>query len=322
MGGISHLSRETRELRYYSSRSKKKKEDGDPEEEEDKKQAKRRISAGIALGLVSRKAPVIASNNFSGRGRSYEISEHERQVKDDLLKKARNQGIKIVEMPSESNSAYMGTPLAGKLKKMFAPILKGGTFDHLGEDTIIIGGEKDSLLNSAGVLAHELGHSQYISPKDSDRTLSKDFIAKTSHRLQPISSLAASKAGILASAIHGYKSGVKSEKDKEEGKEESRWNKVRAVAVPGIAIAPNLIAEASASVKGLKMLKEAGANEDLLRSARGDLGAAFGTYAGASLLPIAAGAAGRLVGKGVTKLKNKKNRKKEKESSKENQNDN
>lgn len=319
MGGISRLSRETRELRYYSSRSKKKKEDKDPEEEEDKKQAKRRISAGIALGLVS-KGPAIASSNFSGRGKSYKISEHERLVKDNLLKKASNQGINVVEMPSEGNSAYTGTPLAGKMKEMFD--IKGGIFDHYGKDTIIIGGEKDSLLNSAGVLAHELGHAQYISPKDSDRPLSKGFLAKTSHRLQPISSLATSKAGILASAIHGYQSGVKSGKDKEEGKEESKWNKVRAVAVPGIAVAPNLIAEASASMKGLKMLKEAGANEDLLRSARGDLGAAYGTYAAASLLPVAAGALGRFVGKRVTKLENKKKRKKEKEASKENQKNN
>jgi hypothetical protein len=249
------------------------------------------IAAGISLGVLSNKmAPAFRNKLIENTMSSYNTSDEDEQIRESLLKKAEDQGITVTRDPYYDNSAY-----------------------DPGTDSMIIGGDDESVLNSPGVIAHELGHAQYMS---SDGSRSNDFIAKGAHKLYHVGDVASSGLGIAASALHGYHSGIKSEKDKEKGKKETAWNKVRSVAVPGVLVAPQLIAEGSASVKGLKMMKEAGASKELINDAKGDLASAFGTYAAHAVLPVAAGYAGRLVGKGVARLKRKRKKKKEQKSQK------
>lgn len=245
------------------------------------------IAAGISLGVLSKKiAPALSQKNLENTMSSYNMSEEDKQIRESLLKKAEDQGITVTKDPYFNNSGY-----------------------YPKRDSIVIGGDRDSILNSSAVIAHELGHAQYMSP-DGATPRSNNLIAKGAHKLYPVGNIASSGLGITALALHGYHSGIKSEKDKEKGKKETVWNKVRSVAVPGALVAPQLIAEGSASVKGLKLMKEAGASKELINDARGDLASAFGTYAVRALLPIAAGYAGRLVGKGVARLKRKRKDKK------------
>ena len=78
-------------------------------------------------------------------------------------------------------------------------------------------------------------------------------------------------------------------------------------------VAPLLVAEGAASVKGYKLLKKAGASKEALKVTRKSLGNAHGTYASLAAAPVAVGEASRLVGKAVGKKKYGKNKKDKKE---------
>ena len=70
---------------------------------------------------------------------------------------------------------------------------------------------------------------------------------------------------------------------------------------------PVLISEAAASRKGLKTLKKLGASKELLKSARKDLGNAYGTYLSASLKPVASEIGGHGLGVAYGIAREKKN---------------
>ena len=138
----------------------------------------------------------------------------------------------------------------------------------------------------------------------------KNVVAKGAHKFNALSKFGTTGIGDLNKAyprmaavygIHGYASGLKAAKDESEGKKESKWNKVRAVAVPAMVSAPMLISEAAASRKGLKLLKQAGASKEAMKVAKKSLGNAHGTYASLAAGNIVAGEGGRLVGKAVGK---------------------
>lgn len=157
--------------------------------------------------------------------------------------------------------------------------------------------------NDADVLAHEIGHSNYLR---SGR--SKSIIGKAAHKGYQASSIATvSPIGHLGIAANGFHSGMKSAKLKAEGKKESTWNKVRAAAVPAALAAPLLVAEGKASLNGLKNMKKLGASKELMKESRKRLGAAWGTYAGqAAVKSIALGEGSRLAGKGIGSMIYKK----------------
>jgi hypothetical protein len=134
-------------------------------------------------------------------------------------------------------------------------------FKYEGKDAILLGGfDKKSILGSAPTLAHELGHAQYGK---SGR--SKNIIAKTAHKLYGVDPLVHSKIGNATMFANGLHSGIKSEKLRSEGKKESTWNKIKSVAIPAALVAPVLVAEGAASLKGLKMMKNVGASKELMR---------------------------------------------------------
>lgn len=292
------------------------------------KNGEKELSAGIALGVGG----TVASNLATKKSGEYLLgskitAKDEKIVRQALKDKAKSQGIKVVDV-NLNNSAYTGSSEGKVIRKGLAKVIKklnksgnretaktvleeldrgsGGIIKHLGKDKIILGSGN---LSSADILSHELGHAQYMN---SDGGRSKNVVAKIAHKLNVPSKIAVSGLGVGLSAVHGFKSGVKSEKLKQEGKKESKWNKVKSIAVPALAVAPLLTMEGAASLKGLKMMKQAGASKELLNQSKKRLGAAFGTYAGQALKPIVAGEAGRIAGKGYVKI-NKNKKKKEKE---------
>ena len=293
------------------------------------KNREKEIGAGIALGVGG----IVAGDLVTKKSGKYLLgskitAKDEKIIRQALIDKAKSQGIKVVDTNLNNNSAYVGSSEGKAVKKGLAKVIKklnksgnretaktmlkgldsgsGGILKHLGKDRIILG---KGNLSRADVLSHELGHAQYMK---SGGGRSKNIIAKTAHKLNVPSKIAKSGLGVGLSAVHGFKSGVKSEKLKQEGKKESKWNKVKSIAVPALAVAPLLTMEGAASLKGLKMMKQAGASKELLNQSKKRLGAAFGTYAGQALKPIVAGEAGRIAGKGYAKM-NKNKKKKEKE---------
>lgn len=275
---------------------------------------RRLIASGVSAGIIgNRLSKKLHKSSYKSLINSKNNHPDEDKVRKALLDKAESQGIEVIPEKGLGNAAYTGLRSGKKIKdgleKITGVDLDYGLTKHLGKDRIIYD-PNNKALSSSTTLAHELGHAQY----GGEVKRSKDFIARTAHDLTPINKAAVGGLGIIGSAINGYRSGIKSEEAKEKGEKESNWNKVRSIAVPAALVSPLLISEASASVKGLKMLKEAGADKEMLADSRKTLGSAFGTYAAKALIPVIAGAAGRVVGKGVARLRRSR---KKKESNKE-----
>lgn len=247
-------------------------------------------------------------------------------VKEALLKKAKKQGIKVIESEGMDNSVYTGSQIGKGVRKAVAwgakKLRKHGkgneakqlidgisegvesqigdrkVFQSLGKDRVILG---HGNLADTDVLAHELGHAQYLK-----KGRSKSLIGKAAHKVMPVSSLSATKVGQAGVLVHGVRAGIKNERKKQEGKKVGKWDKVRSVAVPTALAAPLLIAEGKASLNGLKAMKKAGASKELLSQSRKRLGSAWSTYAGQASKSIAAGGGGELIGRGYAKMTKKK----------------
>ena len=305
-------------LRQYTF-SKKENKDS----EKDEKSSKRKVlelGVGIGVSGINNIGRGIGQGALMKKADEIRLSEEENsKLKSALKKQAKDQGTKIVEFPDLDNSmATEGGIIARSLHKLLNkyPELREDfkksdpTTEHIGTDTIILGKGKKS---DADVLAHELGHTQFTH-----RKRSKNFIAKAAHEISGLSRLGTSNKANVLYAASGFKNGLKSAKAKAEGKKEKTWDKIKSVAVPALVSAPMLITEASATGKGLKMLKNAGASKESMKQAKKALGAALGAYALQAGGSIASGYAGRLIGKAVGKKKYKnKNKNKEEKNKKE-----
>ena len=240
-------------------------------------------------------------------------AEDSGKIMGSLMKKAEDQGIKVMYNPNLGNSVYTGSgKLANYQRKLLETIKKrhpkiykklvGKLEDHLledlGKDRVLLGSGN---LNNVDVLSHELGHAQYMK---SGR--SKNILAKTAHKLLPLSNVARSPIGSAGAFALGARSGYKTEKKRSEGRKTSFWEKAAPVAIPVAAVSPLLIAEGAASLKGLKMMKEAGASKELLKQSKRRLGDAWGTYAAGSLKPLFASGAGAMSGRALAKMQNNK----------------
>ena len=297
-------------LRQYTF-SKKENKDS----EKDKKSSNRKaLGAGLGIAVVTDVGRGLGQGILMKKADEIRLSEEENsKLKSALKKQAKDQGTKIVEFPDLDDSmategGIMGRSfhkLLNKYPKLKEDLKKSDPItEHIGTDTIILGKGKTS---DADVLAHELGHTQFIH-----RKRSKNFIAKAAHEISGLSKLGTSNKANVLYAASGFKNGLKSAKAKAEGKKEKTWDKIKSVAVPALVSAPLLISEASASGKGLKMLKKAGASKESMKQAKKALGAAYGAYALQAGGSIASGYAGRLIGKAVGKKKYKNKNKEEK----------
>ena len=303
-------------LRQYTF-SKKENKDSEKDEKSSKRKALE-LGAGLGVGIgvsgINNIGRGIGQGALMKKADEIRLSEEENsKLKSALKKQAKDQGTKIVEFPDLDNSmATEGGIIARSLHKLLNkyPKLKEDLkksdpiTEHIGTDTIILGKGKKS---DADVLAHELGHTQFIH-----RKRSKNFIAKAAHEISGLSKLGTSNKANVLYAASGFKNGLKSAKAKAEGKKEKTWDKIKSVAVPALVSAPLLITEASATGKGLKMLKNAGASKESMKQAKKALGAALGVYALQAGGSIASGYAGRLIGKAVGKKKYKNKNKEEK----------
>lgn len=296
---------------------------------------KKRGAALVAGGAIAAAGAVKGGDKISAKsGRvlmNTELTAKDKDaIKSKLIKGAKKQGIKVVNDPNMNNAAYTGSKLGTKVRNTIAAgakFIKKATGDsskvregleqiesamddkglkqaykNLGKDSVVLG---KGTLAEADILSHELGHAQY---EKSGR--SKSVVGKAAHKLMPVSKLAMSKAGNVASFAHGVRSGMKNEKAKQEGKKTNAWQKARSVAVPAALTAPLLIAEGKASLNGLRAMKKAGASKELLKQSKKRLGAAWGTYAGGAATTVGVGGAGEAVGRGVAKLNKKKEEKK------------
>ena len=300
-------------LRQYTF-SKKENKDSEKDEKSSKRKA---LGVGLGIAVVTDVGKGIGQGTLMKKADEIRLSEEENsKLKSALKKQAKDQGTKIVEFPDLDNSmvtegGIMGRSfhkLLNKYPKLKEDVKKSDpTIEYIGTDTIITGKGRNS---DADVLAHELGHTQFTH-----RKRSKNFIAKAAHELSGLSELGTSNKANVLYAASGFKNGLKSAKAKAEGKKEKTWDKIKSVAVPALVSAPLLISEASASGKGLKMLKKAGASKESMKQAKKALGAAYGAYALQAGGSIASGYAGRLLGKAVGKKKYKNKEEKNKKES-------
>lgn len=134
----------------------------------------------------------------------------------------------------------------------------------------------------ADVLAHELGHSKHFQDRDGGR------ISKAAHKATKISPLVP-----IISIGSGVVSGIRSEKN---GKE-STLNRLSPYLISGALSTPTLVAEAAASKRGMKMLKDLGASEEYQKNAKKTFRTAYGTYVRDGLVNVAMAGGGRIIGK-------------------------
>ena len=213
--------------------------------------------------------------------------------------------------------------------KSMNPVYRDIGKDKIYLDTASL--DKGGMLSSNATLSHELGHAHYMSHS---KGRSKNIVAKAAHRLyepgaymindEPAISksfklgkkerqIKVSNANLLSGgfAAHGLVNGFKSAKLKHEGKKESKLHKLASAAIPAALVAPLLVSEGAASLKGLKLLKKAGADKAAMRESRKLLGKAWLTYAGKAAKPVLSGQlgreAGKLAGNAYYKYKDKKN---------------
>ena len=173
-------------------------------------------------------------------------------------------------------------------------------------------------------LAHEMGHASM-----SKKGRSKDVIGKVAHSKFGDSlgsyfdnatnqNSNSKESKILKHASRGLflgdgiRRGIKSSKQEEHGDtKKAKRTRRNALLISGLSAAPTLIKEASASRKGIKYLKEAGASKRMLKNSRRELRHAFGTYASNIGIPISLEVGGTAIGYGAHKLISKsKNKKK------------
>ena len=239
--------------------------------------ASKLLVAGGVIGFKKHFVKKKIGRAFGNRyGRSRISSKEEEVLRKKLLKDAKESGAKVKEQ-GLSRSGY-----------------------NFRKDRIILGQKAD-----ASTVAHEMGHREYMRPGGSG-----NIIGKAAHKVGGLSRVTQHpkrrlgktiRGGIFINGVH---SGYKKEKDKKEGKKTGIVTKTKSIALPAALMSPLLIAEASASRKGYKMLKKSGASKEFLKAARKRYRNAYGTYVASSTSPVLAGVSGELVGRGLGKLDN------------------
>lgn len=173
-----------------------------------------------------------------------EVSKEESKITGKLINSGMKRGVKVVDY---------GAGIPG-------PAYYGGT--------VYRNHSKDPAM-----IAHELGHAHY----DTNKAAGK--VGKYAHKVylatggsnSPLPSLTAIGTGIAA--------GRQKFNAEKEGKKENKALRHASYLAPTAVSAPMLISEGAASLKGLQLMKQAGANRAMRMKGAGKLGMAFGTYA-------------------------------------------
>lgn len=267
------------------------------------------IGTGLSLGGVI--GGDYITNKSNKRLLDSKITaKDEEKIRKALMDEAKKTGVKVKLSPEIDNSFYIrDNSKAKKIKETLDKLSPAEREKYLNQfdkttreilkeagrgETILLGGKT---FEKADVLSHELGHSKYLG-----KGRSKNILAKAASKSTFISDLALTNPGLMGSAAWGVRSGYKNERKKQKGEKLSTWDKVKSSAVPAALVAPMLISEGAASIKGYKMMKKAGASEELLKQSRKRLGSMFGTYAGQASKPIILSEGGRFTGKSLAKI--------------------
>lgn len=302
------------------------------------------IKAGVAgaagVTTMARSTPFIKKSSANHYMKILDSKTEKIKDNKELLKKlkgeARSQGIKVLEnVEGFPNSAYLGGYEGRKIRNKIAKLYKKGrrtnnlelikeadelkkslsssgpkeVAKYIGKDAIALGLGS----NNSSILAHELGHAQHYNKR------SGSLVGKISHKLYGPSNYIVNLAnsnnkverigvnGIFAG--EGFRRGKNSVSTDENGNIKINKKKALKSALIGASVSvPVLISEAAASRKGLKTLKKLGASKELLKSARRDLGNAYGTYLGVSLKPVASEIGGHGLGVAYGIAREKKNK--------------
>lgn len=152
------------------------------------------------------------------------------------------------------------------------------------------------------MIAHEMGHAHY------SRNGRAGKLGKWAHKAY----LGGSTGGVIYPGISGIgvgvASGISKAERESEGKKENKVMKHLHHATVAATSAPMLTSEAAASLKGLRLMKKAGADKKILKRARKDLTTAFGSYATAAAMNAGVGEVAKNIAykKRRRKLENKK----------------
>lgn len=138
----------------------------------------------------------------------------------------------------------------------------------------------------ASILAHEIGHIHYLSNPKADK------IGKYSHKLRNISD-----NSTLIGLGAGVASGVRSAKKEEKGEKEGLLGRSSGIIAAVSSHAPRLISEGKASQHGYKLMKNAGASDRLLKSAKGNYKRALTAYGSGIVTNAGISELGRVAGR-------------------------
>ena len=276
--------------------------------DEDIKKSNKRIGMG-SVGLTG--AGFLFGLHSTGKDSN--LAKEDKVITDKLKNLAKNQGIEVKNVEDPSYSSYLrNTGISDRTKKAakkkaeklrkkknLTPYQKY----RLSVLEDVINGKEVIRASDKGpvsALAHELGHASHYKNRDGG------FIGKAAHKVDGIGRGSVPK---LAGLTTGIISGIKAEKAKQRGEKESKLNRLAPIAVPLALSTPLFIAEGAASKKGLKLLKESGASDALIKDAKRRLGAAYSSYLAKAGKNALSGEFGRVIGKGYVKVKSKKDNK-------------
>lgn len=255
--------------------SSSKKKNSDSEKKSSKKDKNNSFEVGLGLAGGS-----IIANNVLGANVMKNIrkpqSPEDKIVSEKILREAKknNPGLKV---DSRRLRGVLGPAYGLDTNTVYT---NGGT--------------------SASGLSHELGHAHYHTNKDAGA------VGKYSHKLyKALGSNKTSKRARMAGIVSGYMSGANAAKKEAKGEKESKLSRHSSWATPVAMSAPMLVAEAAASYKGKKLLRNAGASKQLRRQATKDLTSAWGTYATGTLANAGIAEAARGIGYSVNRKKKK-----------------
>lgn len=209
---------------------------------------------------------------------------------------AVNNALTSMDISKEKGKKDLYDKVEGKAHREAVPVINdpkkegyGSSYYNPKFDTIHLA---DHSRDNYATLSHELGHRHYIAGEGKG-------IGKLAHKVALPATMLSTVSGIGL----GIHSGLKS------GENESLWNKTKHIIVPTMLGAPLLAAEGFASHKGIKLLKEAGASKEQLKSAKKQLGSSLGTYAGHTAANVGLAMLARQAGKGIKAVRNKKRKK-------------
>jgi len=243
--------------------------------DKDKKSNKTRNSLILGVGL-----------NYADIGLSHLNNKQVKKLENDWKKEAKDKESKKIYNRLKKNFKKSGEAILEE------GISSGGNVIPEARSGIVNEGLKKGnkivqmsgkTKGNASILGHELGHIHYLSNPKADK------IGKYAHKLSPNTTLIGFGAGIT--------SGIRSAKKEEKGEKEGIVNRASGILASTSSYLPKLVAEGKASQYGYKLMKNAGASEKLLKSAKGNYKRALLTHCTGIVGDIGVSELGRSAGR-------------------------